>query len=241
MITIAGLEYWKEYWNVFPAENTGDLQRQVGRTRNRQPVTSEMWDSTLDFVWGHMGIAPSSQVLELCCGNGMLTLPLARKVSSVMAIDFSVPLIRALTERLETEKVNNVTAITGDVNRVDIPEEEFSHALMYFALQHFSEKEAIVLFERVYNALKPGGVFYIGDIPDRVKLWDFANTDEYTSIYFESVKAEAPAIGSWFLKDDLLKLSKWAGFSKAEIVTQPECQINSRYRFDMLATKGAAK
>lgn len=231
------LEYWQEYWNVFPLDNVGDLQRQVGRTRNKKTVTSELWDRTLGFVWENMEITPVSQVLELCCGNGMLTLPLARRVKSVTAIDYSVPLMDALAKQLDVESIGNVTTITGDVNKMDIPEEKFSHVLMYFAIQHFSEKDAIILFERVIKTLKRGGRFYIGDIPDRAKLWEFANTDDYASMYFNSVKSGVPAIGSWFLHDDLLKLSKWAGFSNAEIITQPEYQINSRYRFDLLAIK----
>ena len=43
-------------------------------------------------------------------------------------------------------------------------------------------------------------------------------------MYFDSVKNGTPAIGTWFVKNDLVKLAEYAGFSKIEIVEQPSWQ-----------------
>jgi len=229
--------YWHDYWNNGYVVNDSDPQKQVGRTRGKRPISASDWEKTLSFIWDAMCITKDSEVLELCCGNGMLTLPLAKKVKSVIAVDFSRPIIEELNKQLTFKGIKNVTTITEDVNNITFPESSLSHILMYFSLQYLSEKNVIVLFENAYKFLKNGGEFFIGDIPDRAKLWNFANIDDYVSMYFNSVKNDKPTIGSWFLQEDLLKMGEWAGFSKVKIIKQPEYQINSRYRFDLLLQK----
>jgi ubiquinone/menaquinone biosynthesis C-methylase UbiE len=229
--------FWNDYWNRDEILVDADMQSHVQRTVNHQPVSCEVWEKTLNFIWKKMEIGSTSDVLELCCGNGMLTIPLAQKVRTLSAIDFSTPLIEVLTNQLKHRRINNVTTTIGDITNMSFTENNYSHVLIYFALQHFSERDAIILFQKVYQTLKNGGKFYIGDIPDREKLWDFACNEKYVSMYFESIKKNTPAIGTWFLQNDMLKMSKWAGFKSAEIIIQPEYQINSRYRFDLLLQK----
>jgi len=231
------MRYWQNYWNTSSIIKDKCSQKQVGRTSIKQPVSKAVWEKTLRFVWKEMGINRDSNVLELCSGNGMLTIPLAKVVNNVTAVDFSEPLVGNLRKQLELENITNVTTIVEDINKNVFPEGIFSHVLMYFAIQHFNEKDIINLMEKVYGSLQDNGVFYIGDIPDRARLWDFANTDEYASMYFMSIKNDTPAIGTWFLQKDLIMLGKWVGFTKFQIVNQPEYQINSKYRFDILLRK----
>ena len=230
-------EFWRDFWNNDKSVINGDLKKQVSRTRERQNVSDDIWERTIHFIFDCMCLSTNSKVLELCCGNGELTLSLAKRVKTITAVDFSHPLINTLNERLDEEHIKNVKTVISDVNKINFRNEIFSHILLYFAIQYFSEKDVIFLFEKAYDLLEKGGVFYIGDVPDREKLWDFANTVEYESMYFESVKSEEPAIGTWFIKNDLLKMGAWVGFSKTEIITQPEYQFNSNYRFDLRMTK----
>jgi ubiquinone/menaquinone biosynthesis C-methylase UbiE len=214
---------------------SNDYQEQVGRTYKKQSITNNVWMKTLDFVYQKMGLSDDSVLLDLCCGNGMLSVPFARKVKSIVAVDFSEPLLQILKSKTNND-INNITILHKDINKISVSDLcvwGFSHAIIYFSIQHFTEREAILLFEKMFKCLKPNGIFYIGDVPDRVKLWQFANTDEYAKMYFESVKNEAPVIGTWFLQEDLLKMAHYAGFSHGEIIEQPVYQINSRYRFDL--------
>ncbi|MDR2510286.1 MAG: hypothetical protein LBC77_06545 [Spirochaetaceae bacterium] len=113
----------------------------------------------------------------------------------------------------------------------------FSPGFWYVSLQHFEESDAVCLFEKALSWLLPGGVFYIGDIPDREKVWTFAITPEYEKSFFDLLKSGKPAIGTWYEKNFLRKAADWAHFSRCEIIEQPSWQINSGYRFDIKLIK----
>jgi hypothetical protein len=93
------------------------------------------------------------------------------------------------------------------------------------------------LFEKALSWLLPGGILYIGGIPDREKLWTFANTPEYEKAYIDSLKNGMPAIGTWYEKTFLRKTADWARFSRCEIIEQPSWQSDSRFRFDIKLIK----
>jgi ubiquinone/menaquinone biosynthesis C-methylase UbiE len=226
-------DYWEKHWNEI-SQNI-DEQSQVERTAKKEPVSKELFEKTVDWIVQRMQIGEESNILELCCGNGVWTIPLAKLVKHIIAVDFSKPLLEVLKKKCALGNIRNVDIKLQDVSEIKVQDYKFiSHIFLYFAIQYLSEKETIFLFETAHNILKnKGGVFYIGDIPDREKLWDFANTKEYAKMYFDSVKIGTPAIGAWFLKNDLMKLAEYAGFSKCKIIEQPDWQINSKYRFDV--------
>ena len=226
-------EYWEKRWSKISQDI--DEQSQVGRAIRKQPISDELFERTVEWVSGKMRLDRNSDVLELCCGNGVWTIPFARQVKSITAVDFSKPLLEILSKKCDTQNIKNANIVYSDVCAIDNFAGSYSHIFWYFAIQHFSEKEVICIFEKTHGILKNngGGVVYIGDIPDREKLWDFASTEEYVKMYFDSVKNGTPAIGTWFVKNDLVKLAEYAGFSKIEIVEQPSWQFNSNYRFDL--------
>ncbi|MDR0221889.1 MAG: class I SAM-dependent methyltransferase [Lachnospiraceae bacterium] len=234
-------EYWKEYWNEISIDT--DEQSQVGRTISKVPVSADVFAETVIWVTERMKINEDSHILELCCGNGNWTLPLSNMVRSITAIDFSEPLIKVLKQRCASENKMNIDVKLQDIATIDsMNYTKINHVFLYAAIQYFSEKETILLFEKAYNILKTScdeaagnknGVFYLGDIPDRQRLWNFANTKDYTKMYFDSVKNETPAIGTWFMQANLKKLAEYTGFSACEIIEQPDWQINNKYRFDM--------
>jgi cyclopropane fatty-acyl-phospholipid synthase-like methyltransferase len=228
--------YWKDVWNA--VEPAAPDQVQVMRTVNKKPVEDDVFLRTVDFVEKQMGLNGKSDLLELCCGNGAMTIPLAHRVNSVLAVDFSEPLIHRLQERSRKEDLFNIKTLT--MNVADLSTDiltPFSHILLYYAFQYFEESDAVYLFEKAHSWLLPGGIFYIGEIPDREKLWTFANTPEYEKSYFDLLKNGKPAIGTWYEKTFLHKLADWAHFSRCEIIKQPSWQINSGYRFDIKLVK----
>lgn len=226
---------WKGHYNNERIYGVG-LQAQVGRTVNQKVIQEEIWERTLSFVINKMNVTNESVLLDLCCGNGAHTVPMAKLVSSITAVDFSEPLLENLKNYAIAENVDNIKIVNADVNEVKLVDNTYTHALLYFALQHFTELEALLVMESVFGSLNKdsAGIFYIGDIPDRNKLWEFANTNEYVRMYFDRLKQGNPAVGSWFLADDLVKMAKYVGFSTVEVIKQPDWQINSSWRFDLL-------
>lgn len=230
-------KYWEQYWNNAGVLHSPLLQVQVGRTVSGKPISEEVWASTVAYVLDILHIDARSRILELCCGNGLLTLPVAQKADRVVAVDISSALIETLKIQMRNEHIQNIVPICGDALQVDFEQNQFTHVFMYFALQHFSEREALLIFEKAYDCLDDGGQFFLGDIPDVNRKWQFVSTIEYEHMYFDSLKSDTPSIGSWFDPVFLEKLAAYTGFRSAAAFRQPENQINSRYRFDFIAEK----
>ena len=223
--------YWSEYWKEksFSSKN---LQAHIGRTVSGTSINDELWKRTVLFIYHQLCIDDKSNILDLCCGNGMLSVPLSYKCNKLVGVDISQALLNELLER----EICNITTICADINEFNT-EEKYTHVILYFSLQYFNESQVIEIFQKVFTFLEEGAVFYIGDIPDRTKLWNFANTKEYEKAYFDSIREESPKIGNWFLKQDLLKLANYIGYKRASIVEQPSWMYNSHYRFDMILYK----
>src|SRR5271168_5235626 len=92
---------------------------------------------------------PGEKILDLGCGDGVLTKKLADLGCEVVAIDSSVPQIEA------ARKLGlNASLISGE----DLPYREEFDAVFSNAVLHWIRR-ADVMLAGVYRALKPGGRF----------------------------------------------------------------------------------
>lgn len=226
-------DHWVRYWTTDAIVRSADPQSQVGRTVHRVPIDAERWAVQLAEIESKLALGPADTLLDLCAGNGLITLPLATRCAAATAVDISPALLR----HVQDAGAPNVTVIEADVRRVDLPAGGFTRALMYGALQYFSEREAIGLFETLHRVLAPGGHALVGDIPDLDRLFMFYSRPEWVAAYFESVKAGRPAVGSWFKQDMLLALARHVGFADAQVLPQHPGLINAHYRFDLRLTR----
>lgn len=226
-------DYWATFWTSNSRLENDDPHFQVGRTINGVPLDQEKWQFHLNEIAQRLDLNPKDTLLDLCAGNGLITMPLSLKCRATTAIDISTTLLG----RIDSTLYPSITVITADARNVDLLPETFSKVLMYGALQHFSDREAIGIFETTYQSLIKGGSFLIGDIPDIDRLFVFYNKPEWVKAYFDSVRTNTPAIGTWFKKEVLVEMAKYVGFSHAEVATQHPDMINSHYRFDLLLTK----
>jgi len=227
-------EYWKMFWREH-AQSTASApaQCQVLRTLNKQPLSEEIFAKILYQIENALHLTRNDELVDLCCGNGAITTYLAQKCKSVLAIDYSPELLA----QIDTAIHPNVSIREEDVDQAALPEGGFTKSLIYAGIQYFSEPKIVRLFCRVAKSLRPGGLLYVGDIPDADRLWNFFNNAERENTYFESLKLDRPIIGTWLRRDWLSKLGNYAGFTNARIVEYPEDFPYAHYRFDMVLTK----
>lgn len=226
-------DYWIKYWNNSDIIKSSNPQNQIGRAVNNVPIEPEKWEETLLFIKQNIQLGEQDDVLDICSGNGLIAIPFARQCKSVVAVDIS----KELLNEIGKQKNSNLKIILADARTLEFEKKVFSKVILYFAIQHFSEHEVLLLFEKVSKWLKPDGIFYVGDIPDADKRWNFFNTSERETAYFNSVKNNEPIIGTWFSKEYLLKLSSYSGFRTCKFIDQPKHFINAHYRFDILFQK----
>lgn len=65
----------------------------------------------VDLVLSHLPLAPSLSVLDIGSGPGTLAIPMAQKVKSVTAIDFSRGMLDTLEEIAREENIDNINTV----------------------------------------------------------------------------------------------------------------------------------
>jgi len=76
-------------------------------------------------VLERLGIEPDAEVVDLCCGDGLFTIPLARMVRCVVAIDLDPAMLALARGRARAEGLVNCTFTMGDA--YDLPKLVPSH------------------------------------------------------------------------------------------------------------------
>ncbi|MFL5582269.1 MAG: class I SAM-dependent methyltransferase [Gemmatimonadaceae bacterium] len=103
-----------------------------------------------------------SRVLEVGCGTGRISLPLARAGHAVTGVDLSPAMLARAREKLaaEPEAVRaRVALVEGDATRLDVPGGPFDLAIAPFrVLQHLTDvDDQLRCLTSVRRHLAPGG------------------------------------------------------------------------------------
>lgn len=102
-----------------------------------------------------------SSVLDLGAGTGMELISLFERFPdiSVTAADISEEMLSVLKKR---PFADHVSFVIGDFFETDFGG-NYDAMISTSALHHFSPEEKLVLYRKVYDALKPGGLFVSSD------------------------------------------------------------------------------
>src|SRR3984957_2150868 len=112
-------------------------------------------------VLSDVGIRPGMDVVDLCCGDGWFTFPLAKLVRSVLAIDIDGALLKAAKVRIaERGGASNCKFV--EANAYDIGSAvhgPVDHVFLANAFHGVPDKPRLA--GAVRDILKPGGAFSI--------------------------------------------------------------------------------
>lgn len=103
-------------------------------------------------------------VLDMGCGSGQLTLPLARSGASVLAVDISPSMIALLRENLSREGAGDVTCRVEALEDLHLEASSLDVVVSNYALHHLADGDKRRLLEHVAVWLRPGGRLVIGDL-----------------------------------------------------------------------------
>ena len=109
----------------------------------------------------------ASHVLDLGCGAGNYSLKLLQRLPDidVTLVDLSRPMLNRAVERISEASSGEITAIQGDIREIDLGLEQFDIVLAAAVLHHLrNEDEWESVFKKIFDALKPGGGFWVFDL-----------------------------------------------------------------------------
>jgi SAM-dependent methyltransferase len=115
---------------------------------------------SMALLLARLGDIAGHSVLEIGCGTGAMTLPIATAVGEhgrVVAVDISEPMLGAARERVAERGLRNVTLLLGDAQVFDFEPAAFDLATSRMGVMFFADPAAA--FRNIAGALKPGGRF----------------------------------------------------------------------------------
>jgi SAM-dependent methyltransferase len=138
----------RRYWNTVAGPRW--VATPGFRERRNQESTA--------LLLGRSGLADGESVLEIGCGTGALTVPLAAKVGErgrVVAVDISEPMLGAARQRVGEHGLRNVTLLHGDAQVFDFEPTAFDLATSRMGIMFFADP--VAAFRNIGGALKPRG------------------------------------------------------------------------------------
>jgi ubiquinone/menaquinone biosynthesis C-methylase UbiE len=129
-------------------------------------------DHDLDWLAGYiiglLEVTPSDEVLDLCCGNGLLTIRVVRAARQVTGVDFSHLLLQ---QAQNISAADNITYLEGDARSLDalLAGRKFDKAFMSAGFQYFDWQSGQDVLRGLRKVVKPGARVAILDVPDRAR------------------------------------------------------------------------
>jgi hypothetical protein len=201
------IEFWENYRNteVFCDK---DLYYQVGKTINGNSIPEDLLLSMLEDIKDKLNLGINDILLEMCCGNGLLSKPLSAFVDELYAFDFTARLIGVAKEYMFSENVTyKVGDAKGDLNSLFSYKNKPNKFLMNDSLGYFTTQDLYKILKQICNSPFR---FYITGIPCDSLKWNFYNTEIRKERYFELVKCgdeSFDGIGKWWNVSDLIDLA----------------------------------
>lgn len=113
-------------------------------------------------------VTPSAiNMLDIGCGAGNYTLKMLSKIPNLNCTlnDLSAPMLEKAKERVSKETLGIVKTIQLDMRALDLGTNSFDIILAAATLHHLrDDQDWINVFTKVYEALTPGGSFWISDL-----------------------------------------------------------------------------
>jgi SAM-dependent methyltransferase len=232
--TLEGKLDWRAFWNsITQRVAPDDLMGQVGRTVMRRPIAEDQIDLAALTIVNGLELGPEDILIDLCCGNGVVTERLAEHCASAFGVDYSGPLIEVARQR-SSGRVRYFEAAAEDIAELGLPAVPAKISLNQGA-QHMSKASLDAVVQAISLHFDVDRIM-LTDIPDRARVFAFYDMPERRAEYIRRRRAGNEAIGTWWDKTELEAIFDAHGYEAISLDLKAE-RYACRYRFDLLAVR----
>jgi cyclopropane fatty-acyl-phospholipid synthase-like methyltransferase len=235
-------KFWGDFWNAYPARAGADEYfKQVGKTVNGAPISPAQFDALMNDITRLLALQSDDIVLDLCCGNGLITREIASKCQQVVGVDFSEILIQRAKENATSP---NVKYIQMDVRQIRKLSTEypgyFTKVLWYEALAFFDTKDLVEILDVLTIMTRKNAVILIGSVLDAERKWNFFNTFRRRFMYIVNIVllGKEVGLGKWWPRKEISDVCRKAGYEH-EFHYQSKILHTAHYRIDVKLTRPA--
>lgn len=210
-----------------------DLLGQVRRTVGGEAVDQCQVDMMVQAVLTYLDLRSDDVVLDLCCGNGLLTHQVFERSAGGVGVDMGEYLISVARKNFEQSPTR--TYVVADVESFvdDEPEpQRFTKGLCYASLAYLSDGTAGNVLAALRRRFSGITRVVLGNLPDKAMAHEFFGPERYV----EGIEEDNETVlGRWRTKTEVKALAEAAGW-KVAFATMPEGYYAASYRYDAILT-----
>jgi len=188
-------EKWEEIFSEISGKTNEEIQEYLlsQKLKGKWAYIKTFRNNKADGLF-FLPITDNDVVLDIGCGPGSLTIPVARTCRHVYAVDATLARLRFLEIRKRNEKAENITPIHASALAMPFKEPLFDHILMNGVFEYMGEWgsgndpgeiQKSVLRE-TKNLLKEKGTLFIA-IENRFGLDFFYKERDHNKLYLTSI------------------------------------------------------
>lgn len=237
-------DYWEEYWNAYrlkQANSIDDLYFQVGKTVNKKPISPEAFRAMIGDIHQKLRLHKEDTVIDLCCGNGLVTYELSSSVKEIVAVDFAKHLVDTA---MQLRSSPNIAYVQGDAIAVLREVLSSSRAasikiLMHDALAYFEPRQLDGMLAAIHASGAGKAIaFFATGIPDGDRKWNFYNTPERKQRYLDNQdKIANDGMGRWWSKQEI---AETCARYPVRYAIEDQAALLSDYRMNLFVERAAA-
>ena len=233
--TFEGRRDWLNHWNgVAKRAGPEEFLRQVERTVGGKPTNDLQIALDVRATCQALELNVSDCLLDLCCGNGLVTFRLASVCQSVYAVDFSIDLIMVARRHHAAPNISYILSSATQLSAALFVNGRPNKVCMLTSLQYFTAQRLDHLLTILAKVTEPSAPLYFSDVPDVECLYRFYDTPERRADYERRRAAGTEAIGTWWSRHHLAEILKRHDYV-IEFREQDRRRLGVHYRFDFLA------
>lgn len=173
---------------------------------------AESWDDE-----SSTGLAPVVQaVLDACeptaglvavdlgCGSGQVTIPLAERCEKVLGVDVSPRSVERMRAKCAAAGMTNLEALAASIEALELAPGSLDLVVSNYAMHHLRDAEKARVLSRALLWLRPGGRLVIGDM--MFGRGSAAEDRQIVAGKIQSLIRRGPA-GWWRIAKNLLRFS----------------------------------
>ena len=229
-------KFWQEY-RITSIESDSDLLYQAGKTVAGNVIDRSTFEILVRGIISLLNLKGDDNLLDLCCGNGIVTYELSKVVNHIIGIDFSNPFFENANR---FKSGNNIQYISYDVKRlIDIKAKlikaRINKVLLYDGLAYFNKEELNTLINLLGEIGGREIKILLGSVLDNNKKWNFFNSARRKLNYLVNMKllGNTKGVGTWWRMQDITAICEAYGFNYSFVEQNPSL-YTSHYRIDIL-------